>query len=44
MDIAQRAAEVRRERRGGKLRRAAIGGRVHDVEALLQRGADVNYV
>lgn len=44
MDIAQRAAEVRHERRSGRLRRAAIGGRVHDVETLLQRGADVNYV
>jgi ankyrin repeat protein len=32
------------ERYGRKLRRAAEEGRAHDVEALLRRGADVNYV
>lgn len=33
-----------RQRYGRKLRRAAEEGRARDVEALLRRGADVNYV
>lgn len=32
------------ERYGRKLRRAAEEGRAHDVETLIRRGADVNYV
>ena len=37
-------AEVLEHRYGGRLRRAALGGRVHGVEALLRRGVNVNYV
>jgi ankyrin repeat protein len=42
--IDETLAEVLEQRYGGRLRRAALGGRVEDVEALLRRGSDVNYV
>lgn len=44
MKTDETLAEVLKQRCGGRLRRAALGGRVQDVEALLRRGADVNYV
>jgi len=45
MNTGKKPTEVQNhERYGRKLRRAAEEGRAHDVEALLQRGADVNYV
>lgn len=42
METSETPAQVR-ERYGRKLRRAAEG-RARDVEAILQRGADINYV
>lgn len=44
MKTDETLAEVLEQRYGGRLRRAALGGRVQDVEALLRRGANVNYV
>ena len=44
MKTDETLAEVLEQRYGGRLRRAALGGRVQDVEALLRRGVDVNYV
>lgn len=44
MKIDETLTEVLEHRYGGRVRRAALGGRVQDVEALLRRGVDINYV